>query len=647
MAALASIGLISFAAVAQFAPAVLGGIYWKGATRAGALSGLAAGFLLWLYTLLLPTLARAGGLPMRLLEHGPFGIELLRPLQLFGLTGLDEISHAMLWSMLANVGAYIGVSVMTKQNAVEQAQADLFVDVFKHEQRAQEPAWRTKGSLPELHALLSRFLGPAKASEIFKVHARQYGHGWPREADAELVGACEAQLAGVIGAASARAMMSAVIQREPLRDSLTGLPNRAFMLERLGEALEHARLKDNASFALFFLTLDRFTVITDSLGRHVGEQLLLEVAKRLTDSLRLGETAAHLGSDDFAILLYNIRDEKEAMRFADQLQAALSAAYNLESQEVYTTTSIGIALVRAAYTDPADVLRDAETANHQAVERGGACSEVFESDLRARRVAMFDMETRLRQAVVKGQEFEVHYQPIVALEDGCLSGFEALVRMRRPDGKLVPPVEFIALTEQTGLIVHIGRQVLMEACRQMRVWQLKFPDRRHLQMSVNLAGRQFVQPNLMQQIEEALEKSGLDTGSLKLEVTETVIMEHAEQAAAILEKLRGRGIKLMMDDFGTGYSSLSYLHRFPVNSLKVDASFVKRMESGSKDADIIQAIVTMAHALGMDVIAEGVETATQVAKLRAMKVESAQGYFFSPPLEKETAEALIATWPQW
>jgi EAL domain-containing protein (putative c-di-GMP-specific phosphodiesterase class I) len=219
--------------------------------------------------------------------------------------------------------------------------------------------------------------------------------------------------------------------------------------------------------------------------------------------------------------------------------------------------------------------------------------------------------------------------------------------MRRADGTLVLPNEFIPLTEETGLIVHIGRWVLAEACRQMRTWQLKYPEHPRMQISVNLSGRQFAQADLMQQIEEVLAETSLDTQSLKLEVTETVIMEHAEEAAAVLVKLRGKGIKLLMDDFGTGYSSLSYLHRFPVSTLKIDASFVRRMDTGVKDIGIIQTIVTLAHTLGMDLIAEGVETATQLAQLRALKVEYGQGFYFARPLDSTGAEALIAAWPRW
>jgi diguanylate cyclase (GGDEF)-like protein len=645
--ALVSIGLMSFAAVAQFAPAALGGIYWKDATRAGALAGLVAGFATWSYTLLLPAFARAGWLPIQILEQGPFGIALLRPLQLFGLSGLDEITHAMLWSMLFNIGMYIGVSVMTGQTAIEQTQAALFVDVYRHERHANRHGWRAIGSLSELQALLSRFLGTSRASAIFTDYASQRGVEWPREPDAELVGISEAQLAGVIGAASARTMIASVIALEPLRDNLTGLPNRALFLDRLNDALKQSKQADNYRFAVLFLSLDRFQVITDSLGRTAGDQLLINVARRLRVGLRLGETVAYLGGDEFALLLNDVDDTTEAIRFADQLQNAVAAAYQLDDYEVYTTASIGVALSRPGYSAAEDILRDAETANHRAVLRGGACSEVFVSDLRDRVVAMLAMETMLRQAVVKGREFELHYQPIIALDNGRISGFEALVRMRRTDGTLLLPGEFIPLTEETGLIVHIGRWVLMEACRQMRAWQLRFPERPPVQVSVNLAGRQFVQPNLIQQIEEVLQVTGLDTRSLKLEVTETVIMAHAEQAAAVLRQLRGKGIKLLMDDFGTGYSSLSYLHRFPVSTLKIDASFVQRMENGGKDIDIIQTIVTLAHTLGMDLIAEGVETARQLALLRQLKVEYGQGYYFSRPLPAAAAEALIAAWPNW
>jgi EAL domain-containing protein (putative c-di-GMP-specific phosphodiesterase class I) len=262
-------------------------------------------------------------------------------------------------------------------------------------------------------------------------------------------------------------------------------------------------------------------------------------------------------------------------------------------------------------------------------------------------VALFDMETMVRQAVDRGDNFEVHYQPIVTLATGRLAGFEALVRMRRADGALVPPGEFIPLTEETGLIVHIGRWVMAEACRQMRAWQLQFPACPPLQISVNLAGRQLREPGLVQEIEQVLSETGLDTDSLKLEVTETVIMEQAEQAASALAQLRSKGIRLLMDDFGTGCSSLANLRRFPLNTLKIDASFVGKLENSREDAGILQTIVALAHTLGMDLIAEGVETEGQLAQLREMDVEYGQGYYFAKPLDHAAAEALIADWPRW
>jgi diguanylate cyclase (GGDEF)-like protein len=644
--ALAAIGLISLAAVAQFGPALLGGLYWKGGTKAGAMAGLTAGFLVWAYTLVVPAFARGGWLPPTLLDEGPFGVALLRPLALFGLDGLDEISHAVLWSMFANIGAYVAVSVTSGQDSVEQAQAALFVDAWRHD-RSAERAWGAHGSLPDLYALMRRFLGAENARQAFDTYARRHGLDWPREVDAELARYCEAQLAGIIGAASARVMLGSVIEEELLRDSLTGLPNRALLLTRLGDALDRRRLGGTHGFALLFLTLDRFRLISDSLGAAAGDELLIAVAACLGAGLRPGDTAARLGGENFAILLDETGDVAEAVRFAERLQNELAAGFNVDGHALFTSASVGIALGRPDYADPGDILRDAETAAHNAVRRGGACQEVFAADMRERVVALLEMETELRQAVARGEEFRVHYQPIVALSTGRLAGFEALVRMRRADGSLAPPAEFIPLTEETGLIVSIGRWVLAEACRQTREWQRRYPDHPPLRVSVNLAGRQFAQPDLVQQIEAVLAETGLDAGSLKLEVTETVLMEHAQAATAVLTRLRARGIDLLMDDFGTGYSSLSYLHRFPLDTLKIDASFVRRMDTDPKAADIVQTIVTLARTLGMKVVAEGVENAAQLAQMRALQVDYGQGYYFGRPLDAKAAETIIRDAPVW
>ncbi len=659
--ALVAIGLISFAAVAQFAPAILGGIYWKGGTRSGALAGLGAGSAVWFYTLLLPSLARSGWLPMGLLEHGPFAIELLRPLALFGLEGLDEISHAMLWSMFANVGLYVTVSILTEQSAREQTQARIFVDIFQDD-HAVERSWRASGSLPDLQALMTRFLGARNAEQAFADYARRNDLENLQAIDAELAHYCEAQLAGVIGAASARKMLSSVVEEELLRDGLTGLPNRSLLLTRLADALGHGQDKEAGGsalghgreaeagrrFALLLLTLDRFHLITDSLGATVGDQLLIAVAQRLADRLGPGDTLARVGDESFAVLLDAAHDGDEAARFADKLQAVLAAGFNVDGHELFTTASVGIALGRPEdYADPGDILRDAETVTHDAMRRGGERYAVFDASMRERVVAQLQMETKLRQAVGDGESFRVYYQPVVHLKTGLLSGFEALVRLRRPDGSLVPPIDFIPLAEQTGLIVGIGRWVLAEACRQMRAWQQRYPDHPPLQISVNLAGRQFTEPDLVEQIAAVLAETGLDTASLKLEVTETVLMEHVDAATVVLEKLEDMGIKLLMDDFGTGFSSLSYLHRFPIDTLKIDGSFVGRMEVDRKSADIIETIVTLAHTLNMDIIAEGVENTRQLELLRALKVEYGQGYHFGKPLDAEAAEAMIAARPVW
>ncbi|HRP95950.1 MAG TPA: EAL domain-containing protein [Rhodocyclaceae bacterium] len=644
--ALVAIGLISFAAVAQFAPALLGGIYWKGGTKSGALAGLGAGFAVWAYTLMLPAFARSGWLPGELLDEGPFGIALLRPLALFGLEGLDEISHAMLWSLLANIGGYVTVSVASGQSSVEQTQAALFVDVFRFD-RGADLAWRASGSLPDLEALMTRFLGARDAHLELERYARQRGLDWPKEIDAELAGYCEARLAGVIGSASARVMLASVVREELLRDSLTGLPNRAMLLTRIDEALERSRSDPRRGFALLFVLLDRLSLVTDSLGPTVANQLLIAIAQRLHAGLRAGDTLARVGGEGFAIVLDETTDVADAVRFAEKAQAALALGFNLEGHELFATASIGIVLGRAAGIDAGEMLRDAETAAHTAAQRGGACHELFAADMRERVVALLKMETELRHAVIRGEEFCVHYQPLVSLQTGHLAGFEALVRMRRPDGSLVPPVEFIPLTEETGLIVQIGHWVLREACRQMRAWQLRHADHPPLQISVNLAGRQFVQPDLVPQIEAVLAETDLDVASLKLEVTETVIMAHAEAAAAVLEKLHALGITLLMDDFGTGYSSLSYLHRFPLDTLKIDASFVRRMDIDRRNAEIIETIVALARTLGMDLIAEGVENERQLARLRALGVHYGQGYYFGRPLDAASAEALIAARRTW
>jgi diguanylate cyclase (GGDEF)-like protein/PAS domain S-box-containing protein len=433
---------------------------------------------------------------------------------------------------------------------------------------------------------------------------------------------------------------------DALHDSLTGLPNRTLLTERLGAALERAKREPEFRFAVLLLDLDRIQVITDSLGHTVADQLIIGITQRLEANVRPGDTVAHLGGDEFAVLLEGISDADEAERFALQLQKDLARSFKISEYEVFTTASIGIALSRPDYERPEELLRDADTANHRAKVLGRARHVVFDAAMRDRAVSQLRLETDLWRAV-EGQEFRVFYQPIVSLERGRLAGFEALVRWRRREADTVPPAEFVPLAEETGLIIPVGRWVLREACRQMREWQTRSANGASLQMSVNLSVKQFTQPDLVTQIRHALEETGLDARSLKLEITESVLMANPEFATGLLQQLRDMNLKLVMDDFGTGYSSLSYLHRFPVSTLKIDAAFVRKMDVDGKSAEIVQTIVMLAHTLGMDVVAEGVETPQQLARLRALKAEYGQGYLFSPPLDGEAATRLIEAAPTW
>ena len=423
-------------------------------------------------------------------------------------------------------------------------------------------------------------------------------------------------------------------------DTLTGLPNRAFFIERLESAIELAKQCEGYLFAVLFLDLDRFKVVNDSLGHMIGDQLLLSITSRIKTCLRSGDTVARLGGDEFTILLEDIKDVSEAKRVANRIQEQLRLPFKLSGNEVFTTASIGIALSVADYNRPEQILRDADMAMYRAKTHGKARYEVFDIAMHSSAMALLHLETDLRRAIER-QEFRLHYQPIVSLDSGTISGFEALVRWQHPERGLVSPAEFIPMAEETGLIVAIGSWVICEACRQMHVWQVQFPANLPLAISVNISGKQFSQSDLSEQIEQILQETSLDPRSLKLEITESAIVENAESATVMLAQLRQLGIQLYMDDFGTGYSSLSYLHRFPIDMLKIDRSFVSRMSFDNENAEIVRTIVTLAHNLGMSVTGEGVETAEQLALLKALKCEYGQGYFFSKPMDSEAATALI------
>lgn len=428
---------------------------------------------------------------------------------------------------------------------------------------------------------------------------------------------------------------------DALHDALTGLPNRTLFMDRLECALKHIKRRADYSVAVLFLDLDRFKLVNDSLGHTIGDQLLVALADRLKKCLRSGDTVARLGGDEFTILLDDIKGMGDITYVVDRIHKDLTLPFNLSGYEVFTTASIGIALTTNSYELPEEILRDADTAMYRAKALGKARAEVFGKDMHTLAVARLQLEIDLRRAIER-QEFRLHYQPIIFLETGKIQGFEALVRWQHPDRGFIHPAEFIPVAEETGLIVPIGQWVLREACRQMHIWQEQSSNNFSLTISVNLSRKQFAQPNLVEQIKQILQETKLDPRNLSLEITESIVMENAEAATSMLLHLVALGMQLHMDDFGTGYSSLSYLHRFPINTLKIDRSFISRIGNDAENLEIVQAIVTLAHNLGMKVTAEGVETAEQLAQLRVLKCEYVQGYLFSKPVNSEMAKALIA-----
>jgi diguanylate cyclase (GGDEF)-like protein/PAS domain S-box-containing protein len=428
---------------------------------------------------------------------------------------------------------------------------------------------------------------------------------------------------------------------DALHDGLTGLANRALFMDRLTQAVERAKRNRDYSFAVFFLDLDRFKLINDSLGHMAGDRLLVEVARRLKGCMRAGDTVARLGGDEFTVLLDDMKDSGDALRMVERAQAQLALPFDLDGHEVFVSASVGIALSALDYSRPEDLLRDANTAMHGAKALGKASHKVFDATMHEHARSLLDLETDLRRASERG-EYRLHYQPIVSLETGRLTGFEALVRWQHPRRGLLRPAEFLSLAEETGLVIQIDRWVLREACRQAREWQRRFKSEEPLCVSVNLSARHFSTPSLVEHVREVLEESGLESGCLKLEITESVLMSDADSVTKTLRSLKDLGVELQLDDFGTGYSSLSYLHRFPVDALKIDRSFVARMGPGGANAELARAIVTMAHSLGMSVVAEGVETEEQSSELRAMACEYGQGHLFSEAVDSDGAESLIS-----
>jgi diguanylate cyclase (GGDEF)-like protein/PAS domain S-box-containing protein len=439
------------------------------------------------------------------------------------------------------------------------------------------------------------------------------------------------------------------ITQAKVSDPLTGLPNRLLFIDRLNRLIKYSKRRKNHSFAVVFMDLDGFKMINDSMGHMVGDQLLVGVAERLEKCLRATDTlarlrdtytVARLGGDEFTVLLDDLKDPNDAKIAADRLMKALKPPFLLAGKEVYTSVSIGIAQSNPVYEGPDEMLRDADTAMYHAKSLGKGRYEVFDAKMRASVMARLQLETDLRHALER-REFRNYYQPIVNLASGEIAGFEALLRWQHPTRGLLGPIEFIGVVEETGLIRELGWWNLSEACRQIGEWRAACPANANLIISVNLSAKQFLQPNLVADIANLLREIKLPPNALKLEITESTVMKDPAGAVEMLQQIKSLGVRLAIDDFGTGYSSLSYLHRFPLDTLKIDRSFISSMDDDGDGMEIARTILPMAKNLRLDVVAEGVETLEQFELLKKFNCAFGQGYYFSRPLSAEGITTLL------
>jgi diguanylate cyclase (GGDEF)-like protein/PAS domain S-box-containing protein len=447
------------------------------------------------------------------------------------------------------------------------------------------------------------------------------------------------RLAGSQTDVTARKHAEEQLRHGALHDALTGLPNRALFMDRLGQALARMRGRKGSDFSVLFIDLDRFKVVNDSLGHAAGDDLLIEAAKRLLKCVRPEDTVARLGGDEFTVLIEDVPDSAEAARVAARIQRELSAPHSLSGQEIVVTPSIGIAHGSSDYLSANEILRDADLAMYRAKSRGRAGHAEFDPAMHKSAVALLRLESDLRRAVDR-HELTLHYQPVVSLATGAIAGFEALVHWQHPTRGLLRPLEFVPLAEETGLVVPIGEWVLREACRQTKAWQLKYQQ--PLSVGVNLSARQFLNVDVVETVARALAESQLPPRTLRLELTESMLMENASRAALVLSELRALGVSLDLDDFGTGYSSLSYLQNFRLDTLKIDRSFIARGTEDGGNWEIVNAIVSLAKGLRLTLIAEGVENYEQLEELRRLGCEYGQGYLFGRPLAAADLEAVLS-----
>ena len=464
------------------------------------------------------------------------------------------------------------------------------------------------------------------------------------------------QLLAEIGAQLGRVVERKQVEKQLIFDAshdfLTKLPNRALFMSRLSELIHLRKTDHSISFAVFFIDLDRFKIVNDSLGHQVGDALIREVTNRLSASLAksalsemLSTSAtlpllARFGGDEFTILMSDCHNVSCATAFADEIKLRLADPFQIEGHEIYVTTSIGIVLSSVEYSEADEILRDADIAMYHAKEQGKARYEVFDRSMYAVAINRLEMEITLRKAL-SHKEFVLHYQPIISITTFEIVGFEALIRWRHPDGSLVSPDRFISVAEDTGLIVPIGMWVLKTACEAASHWNSARPSKKPMLLSVNVSARQLVEPNFVEEVKRTIAVSGIEPRIVTLEITESLIMRDIGRAIAVLSELREFGLSFSIDDFGTGYSSLSYLHRFPLQVLKIDRSFVNRLGLDTESVALVKTILAMAHGLGMKVVAEGVETESQLKQLIAFGCEFAQGYLFHRPLDEEAVFVVL------
>ncbi len=431
------------------------------------------------------------------------------------------------------------------------------------------------------------------------------------------------------------------LARRAFHDSLTDLPNRALFMDHLQGALQRRKRSPDHNFAVFFLDVDRFKVINDGLGHFIGDQLLIMLAQRLKKSVRAVDTVARFGGDEFAILMEDIGNPDQVHHLSSRIKEEMGPPFVVGGHEILVTVSVGIVLSDAGeYWRTDELVRDADIAMYDAKAKGRARHVIFDSEMHAQATRMIRLETELQRAVERN-EFILYYQPIIRMDGNEIIGFEALVRWQHPERGLIHPPDFMAVAEESGLIIPIGEWVVREACRQMRQWQDQFPGYENLTISVNISGKVFSQSNFYDVIEDILHETGLEPSKLRLEIVESMLIENPEIATDILKRLQKLNIRFDIDDFGTGYSALNYLRHFPINGLKIDRSFIEAMPSDKNNAEIVKVIIALARVLNLDVIAEGIETTEQMEVFRNMRGEYAQGFYIFRPMDSKAVATIL------